>query len=157
MNQTTLNQLIGLLQGDLPRVENPYAYLADCLGLTEAQVVACLQDLQDQGKLKRIAAVLHHQQTGFAYNAMAVFVAAEASILSLGPALAASPLVSHCYQRQSYPQWPYNLYAMLHSRQPEAIEEFVRDFAANHGLDQFLILPSVEELKKTSMVFTPAP
>ena len=146
--------IVDLLQGDIPVSENPYATMAGLLHISEAEFVQQLHLLQDGGKLKRIATILHHKQAGYAENAMAVFVAAPDEIDRIGQALATSPLVSHCYQRQSYPDWPYNLYAMCHSRVPGAIGSMVETFAKAQGISHFVILPSIRELKKTSLRFS---
>jgi DNA-binding Lrp family transcriptional regulator len=147
-------KIIALLQDDIPTTENPYATMAKLLQLSEAELVEKLKSLQQEGKLKRIAAILHHKQAGYAENAMAVFVAAPDEIDRIGQALATSPLVSHCYRRQSYPDWPYNLYAMCHSRDSDAITLMVEAFAKAQGISHFAILPSIRELKKTSLRFS---
>ncbi len=153
MTHNLEQKIIQLLQGDLPLTDNPYAALAQQLELSENELVACLEDLHSQGKLKRIAAILHHQQAGFGENAMAVFTVSPAVIDQIGALLAQQSFVSHCYQRQSYPDWPYNLYAMCHSKSPGFIETAIAAFAAQQDLSDYLILPSIQELKKTSLRF----
>ena len=116
-------------------------------------MIARLQALHASGKLKRIGAVLRHQNSGYAANAMVVFKAPPDEMERLGKLLAESPLVSHCYERAPCAEWPYTLYAMMHGRNMETIEEFVSIFALEHGVERFDILRSEEELKKSSLSF----
>lgn len=146
-------RLVRELQGSLPQGENPYLELARRLGISEDEVVEQLKALKESGRLKRIAAVLRHQRSGYAANAMAVFLVPEAAMDMLGGKLAESPLVSHCYERVGNECWPYNLYAMIHGKTDEEIFSFIRSFAEENRIDRFEILPSVRELKKTSMVY----
>lgn len=145
--------LIKMLQGTLPLTENPYQTMGEMLGLTEDEVVQRLQALHDSGKLKRIAAILRHQQSGYCSNAMVVFQVPEELLEKLGRLLAESSLVSHSYERKTYERWPYNLYAMTHGKTAEEIEAFVDAFVVAQGITQYQILYSQEELKKTSMVY----
>ena len=146
-------RLIAELQENLPLTVAPYRTLAERLGVSEETVIARLQALRASGKLKRIGAVLRHQNSGYAANAMVVFKAPPDEMERLGKLLAESPLVSHCYERASCAEWPYTLYAMMHGRNMETIEEFVSIFALEHGVERFDILRSEEELKKSSLSF----
>lgn len=146
-------RLIAELQENLPLTVNPYRTLAERLGVSEETVIARLQALRASGKLKRIGAVLRHQNSGYAANAMVVFKAPPDEMERLGKLLAESPLVSHCYERAPCAEWPYTLYAMMHGRNMETIEEFVSIFALEHGVERFDILRSEEELKKSSLSF----
>lgn len=146
-------KLIELVQGNLPLTENPYASIAQEMGVTEDDVVKMLKALNECGKLKRIGAILRHQKSGFGANAMAVFKVDTDQVDALGEALTQCKMVSHCYERATFEAWPYNLYAMMHSRQEAEIFEFVASFAKEHDIVDYTVLKSVEELKKTSMIF----
>ena len=146
-------RLIAELQENLPLTVAPYRTLAERLGVSEETVIARLQALRASGKLKRIGAVLRHQNSGYAANAMVVFKAPPDEMERLGKLLAESPLVSHCYERAPCAEWPYTLYAMMHGRNMETIEEFVSIFALEHGVERFDILRSEEERRKSSLSF----
>ena len=146
-------RLIAELQENLPLTVDPYRTLADHLGVSQDAVIGRLRALRASGKLKRIGAVLRHQNSGYAANAMVVFKAPPDEMERLGKLLAESPLVSHCYERAPCAEWPYTLYAMMHGRNMETIEEFVSIFALEHGVERFDILRSEEELKKSSLSF----
>ena len=74
-------RLVRELQDSIPLTENPYATIADRLGLTEDEVVERLQALRRSGRLKRIGAVLRHREAGFGANAMVVFAAPPEAML----------------------------------------------------------------------------
>ena len=72
---------------------------------------------------------------------------------TVGRALAACDEVTHCYERSVAPEFPYNLFAMVHARSPdEAAAAFGRLEAAT-GLSGGVMLVSTKEHKKTSMTF----
>ena len=54
---------------------------------------------------------------------MAVWKVPEEELEEIGPRMAAFKAVSHCYKRPTYPDWPYNIFTMVHARSMEACEE----------------------------------
>ncbi len=101
-----------------------------------------------QGTIRRFAAVLNHRQVGFSANGMVVWNCPQDRIDRIGAILASYPEVSHCYSRPAYPEWPYNLYAMIHGRSRQECESIAGKLAAATGLDNFRILFSTKEFKK---------
>jgi len=146
-------ELTKALQGTLPFEENPYEAIGKILGVSEDEVIERLKIMKDSNKLKRVGAILRHQKSGYTNNAMVVFKTESTMTETIGKALALSPLVSHCYERKSYERWPYNLYAMLHSRKEYEIEAFVEFVVKKYGIDAYEILNSIKELKKTSLTY----
>jgi DNA-binding Lrp family transcriptional regulator len=69
----------------------------------------------------------------------------------VGALLAAQRRVSHCYWREPKESFPYNLYSMVHGRSEQECRELVARMAAEAGVDDYEMLFSLEELKKTSM------
>ena len=84
-------RLVRELQGNLPPGENPWQALACRLGISEDEVVARLRGLKASGKLKRVGAVLRHQNSGFAANAMAVFLPPPEKRMNWAPGLPPIP------------------------------------------------------------------
>lgn len=144
-------RIIGRLQGDLPLTPEPFAGLAAELGLTQAEVVARLAALAEGGVMRRFGATLRHQQSGFPANVMVAWRVDSARIDEVGALLAAQRRVSHCYWRDPRPSFPYNLYSMVHGRSEEECRELVARMAAEVEIDDYEMLFSLEELKKTSM------
>ena len=147
-------EIVRELEGDMPLVPDPYGCIAERVGCSRDEVLQSLRNLKERGMLRRVGAVLHHRQTGYKANGMLVCRVEAKRIEQAGTALAGMDQVSHCYRRRAYPEWPYNLYGMIHGRTRPAVEKTARQFAASLGIDDYKILFSTEELKKTSMRFS---
>ncbi len=106
-------------QGDLPVVEEPYANAARELGMPVNQLLAHLEGMKERGLLRRVAAILFHRRAGFSANGMGVWAVPEDRIAEVGPRMAAFRGISHCYQRPTYPDWPYSVFTMAHGRSKE--------------------------------------
>jgi DNA-binding Lrp family transcriptional regulator len=87
---------------------------------------------------------------------MTVWNVPDEKISTLGQQVGALPFVSHCYHRpRNLPDWPYNLFAMVHAKTHEHAMGLVEQIAAllggdNHGHD---VLFSTRILKKTGVRF----
>jgi DNA-binding Lrp family transcriptional regulator len=146
-------KVIASIQQDMPVSDQPYLEIAGRIGVSEDSLLATLRSLCDRGVIRRFGATLRHQQTGYRANAMAAWKVAEGRIDEVGHAMAAFRQVSHCYRRSPTPQWPYNLYTMIHAEDEAACRETARQMARAAGVDDYVLLFSREELKKTSMVY----
>ncbi len=106
--------LVARLAGGLPLVPQPYA----ALGFPEAQVIDTLRRWLDAGIVRRIGAVVRHRSFGYQANAMLVWDVPDEAVAQAGARLAADPAVTLCYRRaRALPEWPYNLYCMVHGRE----------------------------------------
>jgi DNA-binding Lrp family transcriptional regulator len=106
------------------------------------------------GRMRRIGAVPNHYAIGYRANAMSVWDIADNEIDALGAEVGALPYVSHCYRRpRRLPDWPYNLFAMVHGRSREEVEEQLAALRRLLGpaLRSADVLYSVRILKKTGM------
>ena len=117
-------QLVELTQAGLPLVEDPWAWLAEKLGIDVDATLALLQRLQGDGAIRRIAAVPNHYRLGYRHNGMTVWEVDEAQLGRLGPLVGALEFVSHCYRRPQREGWYYNLFAMVHGRSAEEIDAY---------------------------------
>ncbi|MDR3289247.1 MAG: Lrp/AsnC family transcriptional regulator [Peptococcaceae bacterium] len=145
--------LIRQLQEDLPDGLTPYALLAERLGSQENDVLRLVADLLREGVIRRFGAVLRHQQAGFTANVMGVWQVPEAQVEKTGLLMRDFPEVSHCYQRPTLPDWPFNLFTMIHGRTPEDCAQVMNKIALATGIRDHDALTSVAELKKTSMKY----
>ncbi len=149
--------LIRATQGGLPLVAEPYAALADALGLSSAEVRQRLQRMLDTGIIRRIGAVPNHYALGYRANGMSVWDVADDEVDAAGQTIGALPFVSHCYRRpRRLPLWPYNLFAMVHGRTREAVAAQVAEIARLLGARARAhdVLYSTRILKKTGLRFT---
>lgn len=147
-------RLIVATQAGLPRVSRPYEVLADELGIAADQVMRRLQRMLDCGVIRRIGAVPNHYAIGYTANGMSVWDVDDARIDELGVQVGALEFVTHCYRRpRALPDWPYNLFAMVHSQNREQVAARVAQIAVLLGdaCRAHDILYSTAILKKTGL------
>lgn len=118
----TDSRLIALIQHGLPLVSEPYAVLAEQLGISTEAVLQRLEALLQQGIIKRFGLVVRHHELGFIANAMVVWDVPDADIDALGQQLGQYPCVTLCYQRpRRLPHWRYNLFCMIHGKSRDSV------------------------------------
>jgi DNA-binding Lrp family transcriptional regulator len=146
--------LIKATQAGLPLVPRPFEFIAERVGLDEQMVMDRLERMQVAGAIRRIAAVPNHYALGYRANGMSVWDVADQAVDRLGRKVGALAFVSHCYRRpRRPPDWPYNLFAMVHARSRDEVETKVTeietllgDAACSHD-----VLFSTAILKKTGL------
>ena len=143
--------IISCLQGDLPLSLTPYTDLAEKLEIDEENLLAKIQEFREKGILRRIGAVLQHHQAGFMANCMCAWQVLPERTQEVGTIMASFSQASHVYQRPTYPDWPYNLFTMIHTRTKKECEEVVLEMAKKTGIDVYIMLYSTRQFKKTSM------
>jgi DNA-binding Lrp family transcriptional regulator len=136
------------IQEDLPLVEKPFGLWAAQLEMSEEALLDLVESWVGGGIMRRFAAVLNHREVGFEANGMVVWKSPLDRIDECGRTLAAFPEVSHLYYRPSHPEWPYNLYAMVHGRKREDCEKTVARLGDAIHLHDYRILFSTREFKK---------
>ncbi len=147
-------RLIAATQTGLPLVPRPYHALAKALGVSAEEVMDRLRRMQAQGVVRRIGAVPNHYALGWSANGMSVWDVEDARVAELGPQVGALDFVSHCYRRPRHlPLWPYNLFAMVHGRGRDEVEEKVARIAEQLGSAArgHEVLYSTRILKKTGL------
>jgi DNA-binding Lrp family transcriptional regulator len=111
----TDRRLIEATQHGLPIVAAPFAVVAAQVGLSESETIDRLAALKHQGVIRRIGAAPNHFRLGMTANGMTVWDVEDAQVSDLGARIGALPYVTHCYRRpRALPDWPYNLFAMVH-------------------------------------------
>ena len=124
------------LEKGLPISPRPYQELAKKSGLTEQQVMDAVQAWQGTGMIKRIGLVVRHRTLGYTANAMVVWDVPDEQVSELGRTLAAAPFVTLCYQRpRRLPDWPYNLFCMIHGTGREKVLQQLDSLVSSHGLE----------------------
>lgn len=141
------------LQLDLPIVREPFSSLACEAGMTESEIIEKAEGFLRSGVMRRYAAVLRHREAGFSANAMAVWVVPEEMIEQVGSQMAEHDAVSHCYQRPTYPDWPYSLFTMIHGRTSADCESIVRELSDLSGITDYTLIYSTREFKKTRVKY----
>ena len=146
-------RVIRELGDDLPLTRRPFAAMAQRLGVTEDELLETVRDFLRRGLLRRFGAALRHQRVGYGGNALVAWVVPPDRIEEVGLAVAAYPEVTHCYQRATVPGWPYNLYSMVHRRSEAECRDLVRRIGAAVGVEDYIVLFSTAELKRSSMQY----
>lgn len=146
--------ILKVLQDGLALVPKPYHAAAAKLGLEAAEVIARLKQMQAAGVIRRLGAVPNHYKLGVRSNGMTVWDVDDEMIGQAGRDVGALPFVSHCYHRPRHlPDWPYNLFAMVHGRSRAETEAQAQDIARVLGARArgHEILYSTRILKKTGL------
>ncbi len=146
-------KVIAALQGDIPVSPRPYLEIAEMIGVDEETVLSVVKDLYHRGVIRRFGATLRHQKSGFNANAMVAWQVDESLIDTVGEQVAGYDAVTHCYRRDPAPDWPYNLYTMVHARDEAGCREIARTISEDTGVSEYTMLFSRRELKKTSMQY----
>lgn len=117
-------RLLAALQAGLPLSSRPFAEIGASAGLNEGMTLQILNGWLRDGLLKRFGVVVRHRQLGYTANAMCVWDVPDSEADAIGRQLATAPGVTLCYRRQrALPDWPYNLYCMIHGKQRAEVLE----------------------------------
>ncbi len=130
----------------------PFAVLETSEGIREQEVLGTMERWLQNKVIRKFAALLQHRQAGFQRNAMVVWAASGDRIDLAGNLFAALPEVTHCYQRNPAFLGKYNLFTMIHEKDVP-LEMLTAKMAASASIRDFLVLESLNELKKTSMEY----
>ncbi|WP_415406556.1 Lrp/AsnC family transcriptional regulator [Sulfurovum sp. CS9] len=141
------------LQKDIEVTQEPFKKAAEKLDLSYEQFFEIAQELKESGVMRRFATILNHRKAGFGANAMSVWAVPEEKGEEIGREMAEFSAVSHCYLRPSYPNWPYNLFAMVHAKTQEECDTLIEEMAKESGLTEYGKLYSTVEFKKQRLVY----
>ena len=128
-------RLLAAIEDGLPLIPQPYAAIGAAIGLSEDEVVGRLRRLQDSGTIKRLGLVVRHHELGYRANAMVVWNVADDLADTVGAALARIDFVTLCYRRpRRPPEWPYNLFCMIHGRDRDQVLQQIEALRSIEGL-----------------------
>lgn len=147
-------RIIEVTQEGLALVARPYHAIAEQIGITAEEVMQRMQCMQDSGVIRRIGAVPNHYALGYKANGMSVWNVDDEKIGELGQRIGQLEFVSHCYRRPRHlPNWPYNLFVMVHGRSKVETNKKVEQIAMILGpyLHGYDVLYSTAILKKTGL------
>jgi len=145
--------VIRATQGDLPVTSEPYVAAAAALGMSVAELLEHMSGMRERGLLRRVAAILYHRRAGFSANGMGVWKVPAEQIETLGPRMASYRGISHCYQRPTYPDWPYSVFTMAHGRSKEECDAVLDAIADDTKIDERSTLYSSTEFKKIRLLY----
>ncbi len=122
--------LINRLQDDLPLTGRPFAVIGDELGVPEAEVIARLNRLREEGILTRFGPFFDAAALGGAFCLCAMSVP-EADFDTVADKVNAHPEVAHNYQREH----ALNMWFVLATENAEEIASVAHDIEAETGLN----------------------
>jgi DNA-binding Lrp family transcriptional regulator len=129
-------RLVSVLQEGLPLFIRPFALIAERIGVPEPEVIGRIRGWLEEGAIKRFGVVVRHHEPEYAANAMLVHDIPDDRVSEIGRALAEEPAVTLCYRRpRRQPDWPYNLFCMIHGRVRSEVEVIIADLRRRHGLE----------------------
>jgi siroheme decarboxylase len=141
-------------QAGLPLVARPYHWVASELGETPECIMERISAMQADGRIRRIGVVPNHYRLGYVANGMSVWDVPDDLIATVGREVGELDIVSHCYHRpRQLPDWPYNLFAMVHGHSQDEVRQKVGRIAQQLGerVRGYDILFSTRILKKTGL------
>ncbi|ALI03601.1 Lrp/AsnC family transcriptional regulator [Pseudomonas sp. FW306-02-F02-AA] len=121
-------QLIDRFQHDMPLCPEPYKEIAKVLGCDEAQVLACLQAMDQAGTLSRIGPVFEHSRAGA--STLAAFAVPAERLQQVAERVSQYPEVNHNYAREHF----YNLWFVLTGPDRPHIERVLDELEKDTGL-----------------------
>ena len=127
--------LIEALSQGLPLVKRPYEAIAKQLGCSEALVIEGIQRIYQRGDIKRFGVIVRHRKLGYRANGMVVWDIPDNRIADVGKCMGRYEFVTLCYQRpRRLPDWPYNLFCMIHGQDVDHVKCQVEFIAEQCGL-----------------------
>ncbi len=146
-------EILRFMQEDMPLDPRPFKRLAKKADLPEKEIINLIKHWQDIGLLRRLSVVIRHRKTGLRANGMSVWNVPLEKVEEVGKSIVKFEQVGHCYQRETFPGWPYNLFAMIHERSKDEVIKVAKKISLATGVKQYDILFTEKEFKKTSMKY----
>ncbi len=140
--------VLAAIQVGLPKTRNLFEQIACQIGIGTQELLEILKKWKQQGKLRRIGAIVNHFQVGLGAGGMVVWEVAPERAEKVGQIFAGFSEVSHAYERRLSGSWPFNLYTMVHGAGSDEVEQTVRRMSEMSGVSNYRILVTEKELKK---------
>jgi DNA-binding Lrp family transcriptional regulator len=128
-------KIIAALEDGLPLVPEPYQVLAERVGTGEGDIRRRIAEMTAEGIFGRFGVIVRHREIGYRVAAMVVWDIPDDEVQEAAAGLAAQQDVHLCYRRpRRLPEWPYNIFTMLHGRSRDDIDRQLAAIAAATGL-----------------------
>ncbi|GAB6264601.1 MAG: siroheme decarboxylase subunit beta [Methanothrix sp.] len=143
-------ELLKVAQEGLDLTERPYRVWGEVLGMREEEIIYRLRAMEEEGIIRRFAATIGHRALGILANALIAWRVPPEKVDEAGAIFAAAEEVTHCYERATAQDWPYNIYTMVHSRSREECLQIAERLSSRSGISDHIVLFSEKEYKKIS-------
>jgi DNA-binding Lrp family transcriptional regulator len=142
-------ELLSVLEEGIPLVDHPFREIGRRVHMGEDEVLERVRRLKEEGVIRKVRARINQRLAGIEANALVAWKPSGANVALL----AASPAVTHCYERRPAPgKWEYTVYTVHHGRTREAVLAEVRALANRTGIDEYVVLFSTWEFKRVPNV-----
>ena len=135
-------RLLNLLQGNLPVCSRPFARLGEMLDTTEAHVLRRLEDLKNEGYLRRIGIFFNSERLGYQGTLIALEVKQE-QLPAVAQAINRYAGATHNYEREGR----YNLWFTLLTPSREMEQRILSEIAALPGVQNLMSLKAHRRYK----------
>jgi siroheme decarboxylase len=122
-------RLLNDYQRYFPLEPRPFARIADDLGIGEDELLDMVTDLQEQGFVGRVGAVVRPNTVGA--STLAAVSAPEDRLVEVAAKLSARAEVNHCYEREH----PINLWFVVTARDEGEVDRVLEDIEDETGLE----------------------
>lgn len=124
-------RIINETQGGFPIAENPFALMADKVGITEDDMIARVKRLREEGVLSRFGPLYHAERMGGGLTLAAIAVPEDRDFDEVTEQVNSFPEVAHNYARECV----FNMWFVLATETPEGVEETIKKIEARTGLE----------------------
>jgi len=143
--------LLQATQNGFPLVEEPFREIALKTNIDEDEVIDRLRNLRQMNIIRRVGASVNNRKIGILANAMVCWKVPRNRIDDVGETFSKKDQVTHCYVRKTIPgRWTHNVFTVLHGYDEKIVEKLVREMSELTGIEDYMILFSSREFKKTS-------
>ena len=135
-------QILNLIQGSFPMVEEPYRAIAGRVGVSEEEAIDRIRKLKEDGIIRRIGAVFDPGKLGFVSALCAARVPDE-KVAAFAAAVNACPGVTHNYRRND----EYNIWFTVTARSEEEIGRCIAVVREKTGVADIMSMRAVRTFK----------
>lgn len=131
-------QVLKALSKGLPICEEPYKKLAESLNLDEPLLISFIKELKDTNVISRFGMIVNPASVGYECNAIVVWDVPDEDVDEVGTLLGLQEKISLSYKRpRQMPDWPYNLFTMLHGKSQHAIITELKHIVTENDISQY--------------------
>ncbi|MBQ1416139.1 MAG: AsnC family transcriptional regulator [Selenomonas sp.] len=134
--------LLNLLQGNLPVCSHPFAKLAEELDTDEETVLNRLQELKQEGYLRRIGTFFDSNNLGYKGTLVALKVD-PSKMQTVAESINSYPGATHNYEREGR----YNLWFTLLTPNLETEQQILSEVQSLNGVEDMLNLKANKKYK----------
>ncbi|MCC6502033.1 MAG: AsnC family transcriptional regulator [Deltaproteobacteria bacterium] len=153
MDKRDIELIRALQKGEIFLTERPFHEAARLLGWTVDEVLERTRRLKETGVIRRISALLAPGSAGSTRGTLAVFDVSDYRAEETGSLMSEHPRVTHCYIRQRFEGFPFNIYATVCAETDEGLARSVEELACVAAPSPYRALRTVLEFKRSSPVY----